>query len=117
MSDIRNIEYEYDYDDEYNEIDVVTPPEQDIKSNSEETIPAVIHYKYKLLSPEKEYVRFTAAQLKYMGIQKPPRSPGRYRRPKKVPSPLDSLVSSVQNKLHFLVKALTHRVKLPKIVG
>ena len=118
LSDIRNIEYDYDYDDEYNEIDVTPPADQDIKTNSEERIPPFIHYKYKLLSPGKEYVRFTATQLKYMGIQKQPRTPSRPpRRPEKAPSPLHLLVSSLQNKLNFLVGVITRKVKLPKIVG
>ena len=117
LSDIRNIEYEYD--DEDNDVDVVmvSPEVPDTKIKLEETKPPVLHYKYKLFSPVKEYVRFTPTQLKYMGIQKQPRPPSRHRRPKKVPSPLDLLVSSVQNKLNFLVGALTRKMKLPKIVG
>ena len=96
---------------------MVTPADQDIKTNLEETIPPVIHYKYKLVSPGKEYVRFTATQLNYMGIQKQPRTPSRQRRPKKAPGPLEVLVSSLQNKLNFLLGVLTKKVKLPKILG
>ena len=130
LSDIRNIEYEYDYDDdyednvEYNEVDVepLSQPDPDLKIKLEETSPPVIHYKYKLFSPGKEYVRLTPTQLKYMGmmgVQKParPASHQSHQRRPTTTSPLELLVSSVQNKLDFLLGLLTTKMKLPKIVG
>ena len=128
LSDIKDIEYDYDdyYDDLDNEV-------VDTKATAINPPAPVLKYKYKIIktvhhapSSAGPVTYFTPTQLKYMGIkhhkqQQQPQIPSRPRpRPQRTrpkPSVLDGIVSKVQGKVNFLVGAVTRKWKFPNIFG
>lgn len=116
LSNIRNIEFEYEYDDYDEEYNVIEDLEdEDLK----ETQSPVYQYKYKLLSPPEQYSKFTPTQLKYLGVQKQhrPHTPVRTFKPSTAAEPLAMLVNTFQRKVNLLVRAITNAIRVPGIIG
>ena len=136
LSNIRDVEYEYDYEDydyvdeneenrietKNKELDDANILKTDIETEMETSKPT-LHLKYKILKNGKPGTvsHLSPTQLYFMGIWNQLPHYTQLKRqpiPKKVDrSIFDSMISKVQGKVDFLVKAVTKKWKLPNIFG
>lgn len=136
LSDIRNVEYEYDYD-EYEDTEIET---NEVGDGDADFSPDAINETENTLTPPRTVSqshprphlntnphapRFNPTQLQYMGMVNRPHKPG-HQHKQKQPSRLRSgvrglgslsgLVTALQAKVELLLRAVTRKLRIPHIL-